>query len=88
MQKSQEPYWELKLHSMSWDWTLTSSTSSTGEDRCICSPQWVEDEHIVLENARGTLGSLASIFIFLPKVSSDQQLGTATFLRLKVLSQL
>ena len=81
MQKSQEPYWELELHSITWDWILTSLKSNTGEDRFICSPQWTEDEHTVLGNARGTLGSLPSIWIFLPKVSSDEQLGTTALLR-------
>lgn len=80
MQKSQEPYWELKLHGITWDWTLTCLTSNAGEDRFMWSPHWVEDVHTVSENTRGTLGSLASILIFFPEVSSDQQLGTTTLL--------
>lgn len=83
MQKSQEPYWELKSYSIIWDWTLTSLTSNAGEDSFIWTPQWAEDEHTVLENARGTLGSLASVLIFLPKVSSEQQLGTTTLTQMK-----
>lgn len=81
MQKSQEPYWEVNLHSILWDWTLSSLTSNAEEGRFIWSPQWVKDEHFALEKARRTLGSPAMILVFLLKVSSDQQLGKTTQLR-------
>lgn len=84
MKKSQEPYWDLKLRSITRDCTLISLTNNTGEDRFIWSLQWAEDEHTshtILENSRGTLGSLASILIFHPKFSTDQQLATTTLSR-------
>lgn len=59
----------------------SSLTSNIREDRFICSSQCVEVEHTVLDNARGTLDSLASILVFLPTVSSDQQLRTTMLLR-------
>lgn len=81
MQKSQEPYWDLKLHSITRDCSLTSLTNNTREDRFIWSLQWAEDEHTILENSRGTLGSLASALNFHPTFSTDQQLTTTTLSR-------
>lgn len=61
--------------------SLTSLTSSAGEDEFIWRPQRAEGEHTVLEKATGTPGSLATTLIFLPKVSAYKQLGKTTFLR-------
>lgn len=49
MQKSQEPYWDLKLHSIIRDCTATSLTNSTGEDRFIWILQWAGDEWRTVE---------------------------------------
>lgn len=87
MQKSQEPYWDLKLHSITRECTITSLTNKTGEDRFTWILQWAEDEHI-LENSRVTLGSLASVLKFHSEFSTDQQLATTTLSRGKALSYL
>ena len=62
---------------------VTSLTSNSGDDGFVWSPQWVEDEHTVSENARGTLGNLASILIIFPSSFFRSTAGNHHTLKMK-----